>query len=137
MANKIPWYVLFNWKAVVGTIAVVGLLAGLGAIFLIPQMIRTAKLEKYKRWSVGKVISVEQKVTTKQGRYGNEVIVDHYVVKFTYSVNGKQFEATNSLDGTNKNTYYLNKIAKSDYEMSILVRYDVEKPSHALIVLEK
>lgn len=137
MANKVPWYTIINWRAIAGAAAIFGLLIGLGAVFLLPQITRTAKLEKYKGESTGNIISVEQKITTRQGHDGNKVVVDRYVVQFTYSVNGKQYEATNSIRGTHKNTYYLNKVAKSNYEMPVLIRYDVENPSRSLIVLEK
>ena len=137
MANKIPWYATVNWKSILETTIILGIIVGLAIILLLPKIIRHNKLENYRGETTAKVLSVKENITTRQGSDGNKVVVDHYDVKFRYKVNGKPYEGTNALDGTPKNTYYLNKVAKSNYEMPVSVRYDMENPAKALIIFEE
>ncbi|MDN5211937.1 hypothetical protein QQ020_07735 [Fulvivirgaceae bacterium BMA12] len=137
MANKIPWYTTVNWKSILETTMILGIIAGLSIILLLPKIIRHNKLENYQGETTAKILSVKENITTRQGSDGNKVVVDNYVVKFRYRVDGEPYESTNSLDGTHKNTYYLNKVAKSNYEMPVSVRYDMENPAKALIIFEE
>lgn len=137
MDKKLPWYITFNWKSILGTIAVLGLIAGLAVIMLLPKIVRNWKLENYQGETTAKILSVKENITTRQGSEGNKVMVANYFVKFQYAVNGNQYMKENSLDGTHKNAYYLNKVAKSNYEMPVTIRYDLENPLKALIIFEE
>jgi hypothetical protein len=134
MAKKIPWYVVIDWKSILGIIAVLIIICSIVLVSHFPEYMRSRKLDRYFGQSYGGIISVSENDKIKQSRLGSVFYVDSYTVHYFFEIDGKTYISSNLINANSKNTEFLKKFGYADSKVSI--RYDTSNPHHSLIVLE-
>ena len=136
MANKIKFYHLWSLKNIVSTIVACTLII----IFLVlyyfyPQLSHYYKASKFDAQTTGVVVDINEQSMINQTKMGNKVQVDHFEVKYKYSVNDQVYEQIDKVKGTGLNNKRLQQIWNSD--KSIKVLYLSEDPVHSMVELKQ
>ncbi len=136
MAKKVPWYVVYDWKSVLGVGLVIIIVAAYLSIYEIPEYIRNRKLNDYSGEVIGTLISINENVGMNQGREGNKEFIESYEVKYKYVLKGVQYEGANRIESSRKNSLQLKKLMGKPEPVSIKVKYDIDNPEKSLIDLD-
>ncbi|WP_017733049.1 hypothetical protein [Nafulsella turpanensis] len=136
MKNKLPFYFFWDKKSILWLLGIAFLIISLISFVFIPEMVYSFKLKQLKGETKGQVISIKENTTMRQGRYGNKIVVESYLVNYQYMVNNHLYWGQNTLSGLPKVQYALKKIIDSEFKRTVKVRYDIEKPSKSMIALE-
>lgn len=133
MANKVPWYIHWDWKSIWGSLAVVLIILGVVAWIQFPKIIRNIKLRNLEGETVGYIVTLKENDMIRYSLEGSKNIVDSYLVSYQYNANGQLFSGSDLIDGSNENYIALKKTM--DNERKIVVKFDLRRPVHSMIDL--
>lgn len=132
MANKIPWYHLFEWKNLTGTIVTLLIIGAFIAFKFIPDIIYRNKLRTYQGEAVGTIVSIQENKEMSQSDNGTEIYIGSYTISYQYQVNGEDYTSTKNIHLTTHNNEFFNHILV-DSVKSIIIRFDTDQPSVSTI----
>ena len=132
MANKIPWYHLFEWKNLTGTIVILLIIGSLIAFKFVPDIIYRNKLETYQGEAVGTIVSIKANEEMSQSHNGTEIYIGSYTISYQYQVDSLVFTSAKTIHLTTHNHEFFDRILV-DSVNSITLRYDKDRPSISTI----
>lgn len=135
MANKVPWYHLFDWREVSGLLLVISALALLVLFFKLPELTRRNKLEKYSSEAVGYIIDVKDNIKLRQTSEGGKAEIHSFTLKYSFEADDQVYESTDELKFTPVNKFNLNKCLNQD-SGRVKIKYKPKNPNQSLIVWE-
>lgn len=136
MANKIPWYITWDWKSAVGIVVVLLIIMGLIGLVFIPEIIQKYQATYYHGKVDGYIISVKENTMLREGRYGNRLIIESYKVAYSYKLDEQTYKGSIIIKGTKTNGFYLDKMAKNKFQNPITIKYDLEELEKSVAVLD-
>jgi hypothetical protein len=136
MAKKVRFYQLWNFKNIIASVLIFAITGALLFYLYSHQIISDNKrLESFNSSTKGYLISYEKLTQPRQTKLGTEYEISGYKVKFTYTINGKNYESETEIDGLPKYQYILNK--KLDKQEPVIVLYKKKDPTKSTVNLNK
>ena len=95
MANKIPWYALWDLKSMMNSVVTLLLIGGLIASFIyVPDLLYDYKISNYKGETEAQLTAIEPIEIIRQTELGNKIRIESYKVSYRYSIDGFFYEST-------------------------------------------
>ncbi|GAB5526187.1 MAG: hypothetical protein Roseis2KO_40590 [Roseivirga sp.] len=133
MANKVPWYKMFEWKSVTGWLFFIILSAILAALIYLPDIVRTDRLKKYRGETYGVITNVKENLRVIQGSEGTVRKIESFTIDYSFVVDGFSYNSKDDFKSNPVNNNTLNKVLKLD-SGRVKIRYDENMPEKSLIV---
>jgi hypothetical protein len=135
MANKIPWYVTVDWKAVTGIIGTLAIIAVVIFFIILPKIVQYNKLKRYQGETTGTITNISENTEMDQGHEGTRIYVGSYTVNYYYLVNGATYRGSDRVKATPNAARNLKSTAESK-PSQLIVRYDESNPSKSTILIK-
>ena len=133
MANKVPFYALWDKKSIFSAIGLF-VFAGLFlAFFFSDRIVRNYRLQLYDGEILGWVTWAEPVQHMTQDQEGTRVTISRYKVKYHYEVNNRPFNRTEWVPPHLLNQEHLTRLA-AGHSIPFLVKYKESDPRKAVLV---
>jgi hypothetical protein len=90
--------------------------------------------EKYKGKAECRVLNCQPVQIMHQGRYGNKISLDHFIVTYRYEINGVGFTGTDEIPNTAENLKLIDKIMKRSTNDNFPIQFDIETPDKSILI---
>jgi len=96
---------------------------------------RQGDKEEFKGETEAEIISAEPIDRIKQSKWnGTEILVDSYKILYIYKVDGREFQSTDIVPVTTKNSRHLKTILDRKAKDTFLVRFDLKDPDKSILI---
>ena len=136
--NRYSVITFYYWdiKSIMITILImIGIVGFFGVMFYYPQIVQSIKLMSHEQSVNGKLISVTPQSNLTQSELGNKLETHHFLVSFSYEVDGKSYIGNELILSAGNVKYQLYKILESK-DKKVEIRYAKEDASKSILVLE-
>lgn len=135
MTKKIKEYHFWSLRNIFISIGVIiSLSVFLVLFFSYPLWYDYLKKGQFDSEIEGRIESVTARKIIRQSRIGSDVKIDHYSVKYNYTVDGQLYEAIDKVNWTKNKEMRLNQILNSK-ERKVKVLYSIKNPQKSTISL--
>ncbi len=135
MANKVPWYHTFDWRAVSGLLLLLLVSAVFILTYKLPEIIRNDRLRNYNGETVGYITDVKENTQFLQTSEGNKTEVRSFTLSYSFRVNHQTYNSRDELKFSPVNKLNLNKCLNQD-SGKVKIKYRPDDPTHSLIAWE-
>ena len=136
MTNKLKFYHYWDVKSIISSILTVALFVTfLELIVLYPRIVQFIKNRGHDQVTSGQLISVTPQQHISHSRIGSKLSTGHFLVSFSYEVEGERFIGKELILSAGTVKYQLSKILNSE-KKKVKIRYNQEYPARSIILLE-
>ena len=132
MAKKLRFYYVWDLRSILWT---AGVLFGTGLLFLgflfFPDISARYQLSKFDAQTHGNIIAIDEQTGIRHSKEGSTVSVFHYIVTYSYIVDGQTLTGIDYISGTSKNHLRLKKI--HDLKQRLIIHYMRDRPTKSMI----
>lgn len=120
-------------KSVIIVLSVVASLVLVLVVLKYTERTRQDRLSQLEGSTFGIVRTIEENDNIRENADGTDVIVDSYTVEFEYIVDSVVHYGKDNFEGSGKYASFIRDIIDSKFEKEVIVKYDLDDPTFALI----
>ncbi len=136
MANKLKFYHYWDIKSIINTsLSSLFIIAFFLLVFNYPQIVSALKKANHQATTTGQLMSVTPQTTLSQSQLGNHWRTHHFLVRFSYELDGISYESREFILAAGTVKHQLSQIMASD-DKKVVVRYSSSNPKNGILLLE-
>lgn len=132
MPKKVPFYILWDWKSIIGVLTVIALLGTAYYVLNLPNEVRTKRIENYKGRIHAQITSIEDHDVMWQSNDGTKIFTYSKIIEYKYKVSNDYYTGKDEVKIKGKSKS-LDHLKAGD---QIQIAFDSLKPSSSLILVK-
>lgn len=134
MTKKAPAYLFWDWKSIIRAGAVLLILALAIFFYMVyPDWKRHQNSKKFSKEAIGTVLNYSNEEYISMSETGNQLKTNYFHVTYKFTVNDKEFNATDKVFNTLKSQKFISQIQNGNY--SCYVKYDDKNPNKNQLIM--